>query len=152
MSSFRSVYYLGSGAKFIACVMFPLFGAILFGYMFSDSADLKNGLFAWQTNLTGGLLVLAGFGMWIWMIAFLLWIPLRCFVFPKLIEGVLVMTSVCEDRKGRTPIVEITVGEEKLRTHTNPDLRRILQTIPCGTHLRLTLGARNSVIRIERTP
>jgi len=147
--SFRSVYYLGSGAKFIACVMFPLFGAILLGYMFSDSAHLQDALFAWRTSLAGGLVVLAGLGLWVLMIAALFWIPLRSFAFPRLIEGVLVATSVYDVRKGRSREAEITIGNEKLRTHTNPDLLRILKTIPTGSIVRLTLGPKNSVIQIE---
>src|SRR5215831_17598370 len=132
--SFRTVYYLGSGAKFIACVMFPVLAAIFLAKLLSDPLQLKDALFAWRTNFVGGVVVLGGLGLWVWVIAVLFWIPLRCFAFPKVIEGVLLAASVYEFRKERRPIAEITIGDEKLRTHTNPDLVRILQTIPCGSH------------------
>lgn len=147
--SFRTVYYVGSSAKFIACGMFPLMSIIVLVYLLKDPRELLDILFVWRTNLIGGLVDLAGFGLIAWMIAFGFWIPLRCFAFPKMTEGVFVATSVHEARKGRNPVLDITIGRRKLRAHCGSELLRVLETIPRGSQVRVTSGPRDLIVRIE---
>jgi len=150
--SFRIVYYVGSGAKFMACVLFPMFGTTLLVYFFSNLQQLRDVLFDWQTNLIGGIVVLGGFALSMWTIAFILWIPLRSFVFPPRSEGILVSTSVYEVRRGRPPIVDIAIGDVKLCAHTNPELIRVLQQIQRGSHVRVTSGPKTFIVRVEVAP
>jgi hypothetical protein len=152
--SFRTVYYIGSGAKFIVCAFCPLIGTIFLAYMLGDPRQLKEALIAWRTSLVGGLVILAGLGLWVWMIVLMFWFPLSSFVFPsfvfpRLTEGILLATSVYDVRKGRRPMVEITIGGKKLRAHTNPALLQVLETIPRGSQVRITSGLKAFIVRIE---
>jgi len=146
---FRSVYYVGSGAKFLACTFSPAFGVILLSYVLRDPREVKDILVFWRVNLFGGLVAVAGLGLILWLIALMFWFPLRCFVFPKLTEGIFCGTSIHEARKGRSLILNIAIGDQKPRAHNIPKLIRVLETIPQGAQVRVTSGPNNSIVRVE---
>ena len=145
----RSVYYVGSGAKFISCTFGPAYGLMLLSYVFRDLREVKDILLFWRVNVFGGLVALTGFGLILWVIVLMFWLPFRCFVFPRVTEGIFCGTSVHEARKGRHLILDIAIGDKKLRAHSVPELIRALAAVPNGSQVRVTSGPYNAIVRVE---
>lgn len=144
---FRAIYDLGSGGKFIACVLLPAFSIYGLVYIFHDPRQLIDVLFTWKTNIVAGFVYSAGFLLLIYTCGFILWIPLRSYLFPKLREGILAGFAIREYGKRRA--LEITIGAETVQTPCPLALRQVFETLPTGSQIRMTTGPRNSVIRIE---
>ena len=148
-NGFRSIYYVGNGAKFLACTFSPIFGMILLSYIFREPREVKDILLFWRVSLFGGLVAFVGLGLILWTVTLMFWFPLRSFVFPKVTKGIFCGTSVHETRKGRSSIMDIAIGDEKLRAHTIPELIRVLATVPHGSQVRVTSGPYNAIVRVE---
>jgi len=143
-----TVYDIGIGMKVLSGLLFALVGVLPFFYLVSRARELGTFPNAVR-NPIAALVVVSGGALFVWCIAFGLWVPLRSLFFPIKTEGTFMGFSVVEDANGRRNI-DVTIGGAHRRARYNPVLVRALESLASGTTIRILYGSKELVTRIER--
>lgn len=142
------IYDMGNGARLIGAIVFAAFVFISVTLIAANSRELKELPSYAVRNPIEGLVLLVGGALTLWCIAFGIWVPLRTAIFPRKNEGPFAGLGIIEDPNGKRSI-EINVADTKVRTRYNPLLAKALNSVSQGSTIRMFVGPRGLVARIE---